>query len=269
MDRITNRIIPYRKAKEYLFCGEDYLDIYKRSNGKLQRAKRLEGFNLLEAEDPEIRQLEKFLSQREIGLVLNAQHFIYNIFEFEKIPFKLSLRKEAVEWRLKKVFPENIENYIHEYFLLNRKFVLSVLFSRKVMDRIEHMADIMKKDIIDIGNSTVEMMNRVLNRQMWNIFKGFPDILIEIDRDLFVIVAQDSSVPFYLRKFRCPDYARNTQTVLKNIDFLQSNYARKLKNYFLISNDPDHLLEVIDRELQKRELTKWGTGKNRNCFWLK
>ena len=252
-----------------MFCGEDYLDIYKRINGKLQQAKRLEGFNLLKADDREILQLGKFLSQQEIGLILNAQHFIFNIFEFDKIPFKLSVRKETVEWRLKKVFQENIGNYIHEYFLLNRKSVLSVLFSRKVMERIEYMADLMGKDFIDIGNSTVEMMNQILSRQKWNLLKTFPDILVEIDRDLFVIVAQNRSVPFFLRKFRCPDYARNTQTVIKNIDFLQSNYARKLKNYYIVSNDPDNLLEVIDRELQKRDLAKWSDGKISHCFWLK
>ena len=122
-----------------------------------------------------------------------------------------------MEWRLKKVFPENIADYAHDFYKLDKKRIFSVLLRKSLKENIENLFLETGISLTYMGNSTVEMMNRVARLK-----KDIPHFFIEIDKSLSIVVFLRQSSPFYIRKFRGDQAADIVNEVAKTINFVKS-----------------------------------------------
>ena len=53
----------------------------------------------------------------DTGIILNSDPFIYNFFEFDKLPWSGKILRELVVLEAAKIFPENIAAYDHQFFV--------------------------------------------------------------------------------------------------------------------------------------------------------
>ncbi|MCP5103900.1 MAG: hypothetical protein GY950_11000, partial [bacterium] len=194
---IENLFIHYKQPAQYVFAGENYLDIYKYVNKSYQKTRTIDDASIFTLDAEGFGSAARELAAAEgkdTGIILNSASYIFNILDFEKIPFRESMCRDIVDWRLRKVFPENIDDYNHQFFKLDKTKVLSILFKKSVKEQIEGLFADSGINLTYMGNSTVNTMNNVLTA------RTSPDFFIEIDRDLFIVVFQNHSLPFYIRK---------------------------------------------------------------------
>jgi len=219
---IDNFFIHYKKPAQYIYWGENYLDIYRvpDSDKVLKKVKTIDNVSLLELSAQEFGDIAVELPDVNTGLMLNSGHFIFNIFEFEKIPLLDELKKDLVEWRLKKVFPENIAEYEHDFFKLNKNKVFSILFKKSLKEKIEDLFTENGITLVYMGNSTVEIVNH-----MARLKKSAPDFFIEIDKNLSMVVFANQGIPFYVRKFRSEQATDVVGEVVKTINFVENSYS--------------------------------------------
>jgi hypothetical protein len=258
---IDKFFIYYKKPAQYLYWGENYLDFYGvPGNGKtLAKIKTFESISLTGVSADQFQAVAGELPALDTGLFLNSGHFIFNIFEFEKLPFQENLKKDLVEWRLKKIFPENIEDYEHHFYPLSKTRVLSVLFKKVLKEKIQQLFDENNIPLIHIGNSTVEIVNRMATMK-----KAAPDFFIEIDKDLSIVVFQERGLPYYIRKFRSSKTEDLVAEVVKTINFVKNSYSKSPVTYSIAleSAHTDLDTHLIHDELAKKEIMALDT-KNR------
>jgi hypothetical protein len=241
MDRIAENLIFEIIPEQFLYIGEDYLSIYTRENKKYKRIESFYHYQLMKLTDSEFTNSSRVLNKNNIGIILNSSHFIYNLLDFQKLPIQRRICDEMVVWRLKKIFPDNIENYIHRYYKLSSKRVISILLKNETYKQLDRFGI---KNPGFIGNSTILTWNFALRRR-WRNFIAFPDLVIETDNSSFVITAQLKGIPFYLRKFKLTNPERFKDEMGKILDFLHSTYKREMKTYRIINHSPDDDLKKI------------------------
>lgn len=228
---IEHFFIHYQMPAQYVYWGENYLDLYRLANAEkaFRKIASIDNISAATATAGQFREIAEKLLKVDTGVILNSGQFIFNIFEFEKIPWQESVRNDLVEWRLKKVFPENIEDYVHHYFKLGKNRILSILLKKSLKEKIEQLFAESGVSLVHMGNSTVEIMNHVARLK-----KDAPDFFIEIDNNLAITVFQDRTVPFYIRKFRSAQAADIVNEVVKTINFVKNSYARTPRTFSLL-----------------------------------
>jgi hypothetical protein len=237
-----------------VFAGENYLDIYKYVNRSFQKTRTIEDISFFDLDTEAFGSAARELAVSgggngaDTGIILNSSSYIFNIFDFEKIPLRRETQREIVEWRLRKVFPENIEEYDHRFFNVGKNRVLSILFKKSLKEKIEGLFADSHINLIHIGNSTVNCLNNVLS------LKSAPDFFIEIDRDLIIVVFQDRTLPFYIRKFRGENESEVVAELAKTINYVKNSYAQTPRTYSVISNRCDLNLDVLRYELKEQEV---------------
>jgi hypothetical protein len=248
---IDNFFIQYKKPAQYVYWGENYLDIYKASDsGKsFIKTHSFDNVSLSEMNTPEFGEIARVLLNVDTGIILNSSPFIFNIFEFEKIPWQERLKRELMEWRLKKVFPENIAEYEHDSFTLDKKRLLSVLFKKSLKENIENLFQENDISLTYLGNSTVEMMNHI-----GKLKTDAPDFFIEIDKSLSITVFLRQSSPYYIRKFRADQAADIVNEVVKTINFVKNSYKKVPRTYSLMIRRSDIEVNTVRDELSKMEI---------------
>jgi hypothetical protein len=248
---IDNFFIHYTKPRQYLYGGENYVDVYKamESGKTFKKAKTIENISLLDMTFEQFRDIGRELLDVDTGILLNSGQFIFNIFEFEKIPLQENLRKDLVEWRLKKVFPENLEEYVHDFFKISKNKIISVLFKKSFKEKIEGMFVENGIELTCMGNSTVEIMNYAARKK-----KETPDFFVEIDKNLSMVVFADRGVPFYIRRFRSNNPAGIVAEVLKTVNFVKNSYSTVQASYYLAADPVDVDYNFIRDELAKQDL---------------
>lgn len=251
---IENFFIHYKRPPQFVFAGENYLDIYKYVNRSFQKTHSFDNISIFDLTTEGFTPIAKELSLAgatsgiDTGIILNSNSYIFNILDFEKIPFREGLRKEIVEWRLRKVFPENIDDYNHQYYKLAKNKILSILFKKNQKEKIEKLFAKNQVNLIYMGNSTINNISNTLHR------KSSPDFFIEIDRNLFVVVFQKHMIPFYIRKFRGGREGDVVSEIVKTINYIKNNYSHSPRTYTIISNRCDLNLEFIKQELLGQEI---------------
>ena len=245
---IDNLFIHYKRPGQYVFAGENYLDIYTYVNKSFQKTRTIENASIFNPGSDNFKGLFRELAAVDTGIILNSGYYIFNIFDFEKIPFREGLQQEIVEWRLRKVFPENIDEYDHQFFKMSKKKILSILFKKSLKEKIEEYFTANGLNLIYMGNSTVNIINHVVTQ------KTAPDFFIEIDRDLFIIVFQDHSMPFYIRKFRNDHENEVVGEIIKTTNYVKNSYSQVLHSYSIISNRPGLNFDLIGDELSKLDI---------------
>jgi hypothetical protein len=259
---IENFFIHYKRPAQLVFAGENYLDIYKYVNNSFQKTRSFDDAPIIDLTAESFGAAARELSVAgggggggggaanaiDTGIILNSAYYIFNIIEFEKIPFREGLRKEIVEWRLRKVFPENIEDYDHRFYKLDKNKILSILFKKSLKEKIEKLFNQSRINLTYMGNSTVNSIDNVLRQ------KSSPDFFIEIDRSLFIVVFQKHSVPFYIRKFRGEHEDEVVSEVVKTINYVKNSYAQTPRTYSIIANRCRLNLDVVKQELLGQEI---------------
>lgn len=257
---VTKFFINFRKAAQYIYGGENYIEIYKRLEGSLNKIKTFEKKSLLNLDSYDIDELKKELAPVETGIVLNSGYFIFNIFEFDRIPFREEMRKDLVTWRLQKVFPEDIGQYEHDFFKLDRKKILSILFKKSLRENLEQLFTGQGIRLLYIGNSTIEIINNVRK------LRPAPDFFIEIDKNLCIVVFRADSVPFYIRKFRGDKEADIAAEIIKTVNFVKNSYRFVPVNYLAVVNSPGFQVETFREQLIELNLKELTLDQKKKIF---
>lgn len=260
---IENYFIHYKRPAQLVFAGENYLDIYKYVNKSFQKTRSFDNAPIFDLTAESFSAVARELSLAgasgggagggaanaiDTGIILNSAYYIFNILDFEKIPIREGLRKEIVEWRLRKVFPENIEDYDHQFYKLDKNKILSILFKKSLKEKIETLFTQSQVKLTYLGNSTINSIDNVLRQ------KASPDFFIEIDSSLFIVVFQKQSLPFYIRKFRGEREDEVVSEVVKTINYVKNSYAQTPRTYSIIANRCRLNLDVIKQELLGQEI---------------
>ena len=233
----------YKKPAQYIFSGENHLDLYKTSNKRLNRIKTYENTSIFDLNSSNFEEIKAELDSTETGIILNSGYFIFNIFEFDKIPLRENLLRDIVEWRVKKIFPEDIVHYEHNFFRVSRNKILSILFKKSLREKIEALFEDKLSSLIYMGNSTVEIINNLKN----SMFS--PDLFIEINRNLSIFVFMTDSIPFYIRKFRSDTPGDIVDEIGKTINFVNNNYSKTTRTCAIISNSIESQIDLIRNEM--------------------
>ena len=246
---IEGVFIEFKRPYQFYYAGTDGIEAYRISKRNVRQVAVFEGVSLFDMSPSRFgRMLDETGDANEIGIILNSGHFIFNILEFQRIPFRESLRRDLIEWKIKKVFPEEMDQYEHHFFQLNKSRVLSVLLKRDLKARIEHMINGTGRSLVYLGNSTVEIINTVFRA------KGSPDFFLEIDGTLTLIVFQSGAVPYYIRKFRFEKNDDFMEELSKTLTYVSNSFGEKPVTYSLISNLDGASLVEIQEELKSRML---------------
>jgi hypothetical protein len=248
---IDHFFIQHKKPAQYVYWGENYLDIYNASDpGKgFIKTHSIDNVSLMEMNTSEFGDIARVLTGVDTGIILNSSAFIFNIFEFEKIPWQEGLKSELVEWRLKKVFPENIADYELNFFRLDKKRILSILFKKSLKEHIENLFRENGISLTYLGNSTVEMINHLVKLK-----KDAPEFFIEMDKNLSISVFLGQGVPYYIRKFRADQAVDVVNEVTKTINFVKNSYSRVPRTCSLMIRRSDIELHTVSDELSKMEI---------------
>jgi hypothetical protein len=257
---ITNYFINFCNAAQYVYGGENYIDIYKRVQGEFKKTKTFENKTIFNVDTYDIDEIKRELANVETGIVLNSANFIYNIFEFDKIPFREETRKDLVSWRLQKVFPEDIKLYDYDYFRIDKKRILSILFKKSLREKIEKVFNEYGVNLIYMGNSTIEIINNIKN------LKPSPDFFLEIDKELSIVVFRKNSIPFYIRKFRSRKESDIAQEIVKTVNFVKSSYDYVPATYSIISPSDGSSFDPVRELLAELNINELSAELKKNLF---
>jgi hypothetical protein len=251
---IDSYLIHYKRPNQYLYWGEKGVDIYRLTETEkkqkfFQKIRSIPNISLLDITYEAFQDIRRDLLNEDTGVLFNSGQFIFNIFEFEKIPFQHNLKKDLVEWRLKKVFPENLDDYAHDFFKLSKKRVLSVLFKKSIKVKIEELFHDNDLPLIFMGNSTIEIINQTAKRKT-----AAPDFIIETDKSLTMLIFLQNGIPYYFRKFRSGNAEGIISEVAKTVNFVKSSYSKIPTTYTLAADPADTDFNFMRDELAKQEL---------------
>ena len=237
MDLIS-RFIPIQAPRQYIFLGEEYADIFRLPDDRWSRKKAENGRGWLRKSVPflnddvqtvSFRKIKGELAAVDTGIILHPGFFIYNIFEFDRIPFPEKLRQELIHWRLEKIFPEDIGAYCHRFFKLDRRRIFSILIRKNLVEAIEAAARDSGITLIYIGNSTVEISNHLFHPGTG------PDFFVEITGTVVAIVFKQRGAPVYVRKLKCDSTEDLIQEIEKTVQFVRAHFSLTPVTYQLIS----------------------------------
>jgi len=259
---IDKYFIHYKKPGQYLYWGENYLDFFAvpTTEKHTKKIKSFEGVSLAQATPEAFQEIAREIPAVETGVFLNSSQFIFNIFEFEKVPFQEKLKRELVEWRLKKVFPENIDDYEHHFYQLTRNRVISVLFKKIVKEKIQELFENNRIPLIHIGNTTIEVINYMAKQK-----NKAPDCFIQIDKGLALAVFLQLGLPYYIRKFRFDQVEDLTAEIEKTVNYVKNSYNKTPASLSVITdrthssldfnylNDKLATHQIQSMELKERE----------------
>lgn len=179
--------------------------------------------------------LSAFFNGRACGVLFDPVHFIYNLFEFDHIPFSIKKQRELIEWKLQKVFPEEIGNYIHHFFKISGKTVFSILIKKKTVQRVESFFQNLGKTVTYIGSPTLEIMRRISHG------KNGADFFIEISPTVFVLCFQKDRRLFYIRKSKYSSPEMIIEEIQKTCQFISNQFNWKPVSFSWI--DPFRLMD--------------------------
>jgi hypothetical protein len=97
--------LPERLPRQLIYAGDRHAEIVRLQKRRIVDRSRLEGAALAESTDSAWAGVVSGLRPVDSGIVFNASPFIYNFFEFDKLPWQKKTLNELVTWRLQKIFP--------------------------------------------------------------------------------------------------------------------------------------------------------------------
>ena len=246
--------LPERLPRQVVYAGDRHAEIVMLQRGRISSRSRVEGVALAEGSVEEWAGIAARLQPAETGVVFSSAPFIYNFFEFDRLPWKTKALRELVTWRLRKIFPEDIEAYDHRFFQLDRKRVLSILAPRSLTETVEQQFRARGVPLTFIGNSTVEVLARL------QAAKPAPDFFIESDRDGCTVVFHDRRSPIYIRKFRSSSAADTVEEIGKTVAFVRNNYGVDPRRYWLVDHQDEAASAAMEAKLEAANLSRLRAG---------
>ncbi len=236
-----NRLfIKYRIPEQVIYAGENEVELFRIKKGVPER---INSYESVESDRFFPFRLKNDLINTSTGIILNSGHFVFNLLTFDKIPIRKKQRDDLVNWRVKKLFPENIDTYIHQFFQFDRRTILSLLVRNDLLMRIESEVGELGVEHIYTGNSTIEIMNNSRTR------REHPDFFIESDGNIMLAVFFREGIPVYIRKMRSAGGIPGGNEIYKTVEFVEKNYGFKPRSCSVFSADGNG--EIIKNELRE------------------
>jgi hypothetical protein len=216
---LSDRLLPLRPPRQLVFAGDRRAEVFRLRNGRVAGRVPVAGAALAEGDGWEA--VFAALANEETGVVFGASPFIFNVFEFDRLPWRARMLRELVAWRLQKIFPENIEAYDHRWFALDRRRVLSVLVRRALLDGTEGAFRERGIPLTFIGSSTLQILGRALGA------RPAPDLVIERDGAGCTLAFLQERRPVYIRKFRAASEspAEAGEEIGRTVAFVRGQYG--------------------------------------------
>jgi hypothetical protein len=227
---LIDRFLPERLPRQVVFAGDRQAETFRLRDGRVAGRTLSPGAALAESADDGWAALVAALPAEETGVIFNAAPFIYNFFEFDKLPWQPRALRELVSWRLQKIFPEDIAAYDHRFFPLDKKRVFSILVRRSLLERVEAAFAQKRVPLTYIGNSTMEILARARRAKIT------PDFIIESDGASCTMVFQSRRSPTYIRKFKSASPADTVEEIGKTVAFVRSQYGIEPRRYWLLDH---------------------------------
>jgi hypothetical protein len=237
---IKSFFLPERLPRQVIYAGDRHAEVFVLQKRRIVSRARLEGMALADVSAERWPEIAERLSAEDTGIIFNAAPFIYNFFEFDRLPWQNKALRELVAWRLQKVFPESIEAYDHHFFQLDKKRVLSILVKKSLPEKIEQLFMEKRIPLTYIGNSSLEILCRLRRA------KPAPDFFIESDVSGCTLVFLKKNSPIYIRKFKSGSSADTAEEIGKTVHFVSNNYGSEPRRYWLI----DQRDEAADESMQ-------------------
>ncbi len=251
---ITRSFLHYKNPSQYFYFGTEVISVFRVSRGNVKRTGIINYDSISEFRKNNITDIKSIAENIESGVILNSGDFVFNLLNFTKIPFREKIKNEITEWRVQKIFPENMENYYHEYFQLSRNRMFSLLLKIRLKEDIEHLFEELGIELIYFGNSTVEIINNLKKT------KKCTDFFIEYDGDLMIVVFLEKKIPFYFRKFRINDTSESSEEIYKTIEYVKKNYKKTPRTYSIFSMNTEN--EPLIKDLNGQGFIKIDSGKS-------
>ncbi|MEI6614724.1 MAG: hypothetical protein WCL37_07485 [Chrysiogenales bacterium] len=246
---LNKLLFPERLLGQIIYAGDRHCEIFALANKRIIQRKRIAGVALAELDTGRWPEIGAQLQAVDTGIILNSDPFIYNFFEFDKLPWSRKLLLELVAWKLQKIFPENIEAYDHQFFCLNKKRIFSILIKKTFLEQIESLFRGKNTPLIYIGNSTLEILNRLVK------LKHRPDFFVEIDDCSCSLVFQNKGLPIYIRKFKIESRLDMAAEISKTVQFVKNNYGCDPRSFCFIDHQEEGSAERIAAELARENLS--------------
>ncbi|MBN2346017.1 MAG: hypothetical protein JXO51_06470 [Candidatus Aminicenantes bacterium] len=250
---LSDLFLPERRPRQIVFAGDRHAEIIRLHGRRATERARLEGVVLADCGScwPEV--LER-LQPVDTGVVFSAVPFIYNFFEFDRLPWKKKALRELVTWRLQKIFPDNIESYDHRFYTLPGKKVFSILVRKSLPDAVEEAFRARGIPLTFIGNSTMEIARRLPRAG------AAPDFFIESDRASCTVVFQQRRAPFYIRKFKSGSGTDTVEEVGKTVGFVRGQYGVEPRRYWLVDHQDEAAAAALEAGLGGAGLLRLRAG---------
>ncbi len=246
--------LPERLPRQFVYAGDRHAEVVRLQKDTIVERQRLEGAALVENADAAWAGIAPGLRAEDAGIVFNASPFIYNFFEFDKLPWQKKTLGDLVTWRLQKIFPENIEAYDHRFFRLDGKRVLSLLVKKALLEKTERLFAERRVPLTYVGNSIMEILSRSLR------VKSPPDFFLESDQSGCTLVFQVRRSPIYIRKFKSASAADTVDEITKTVNFVRNNYGTDPRRYWLIEHRDDADTAAMEERLGAAGFSRLRTG---------
>ncbi len=243
--------IRYRNPEQVIYIGDKSIDLFRIIRGNPEM---INSFDKGGGEHIFPQLLKRELVNTGTGIILNSDHFVFNMLNFDKIPFRKKQKDDLVNWRVEKIFPENIHNYIHEYFQFNSNTILSVLVRNDLIASLESELRSLGTDLIYSGNSTIEIINSLKNT------KERPDFFIEADGRIMLAVFFKEGIPVYIRKMRSGRGADTGDEIHRTVDYVEKNYRFRPVSCSVFAKDEER--EPIENSLRDLKLRVAGQKRS-------
>ncbi|MDD8012942.1 MAG: hypothetical protein PHX05_05645 [Acidobacteriota bacterium] len=229
---LSEFFLPERLPQQLIYAGDGYAEIVTLAKGRVAGRRRLDGADLVgeAGEGRGWNEVMAGLRPEETGIVFNASPFIFNFFDFDKLPWRKKALGELVAWRLQKIFPGDIASYDHRFYRLDRRRILSILAPRALAATAEAHFREKGLPLTFIGSTTMTLLPRMAAA------KPAPDFLIESDGAACTMLFQDRRAPIYIRKFRGSRPADTVEEVVKTVAFVRGQYGIEPRRYWLIDH---------------------------------
>ena len=246
---LSERFLPFRKPDRFVYLSDQSLRAFAPTPSG--RALAEHDFSGADAAGAATRPetwvgIRSRLGAGPIGLALAPHFFIFNLFSFDRIPWRSRTRRAVVEWKLEKVFPDKIDAYHHRYYAVDGRSILSVLIRRQWCDQVEEACRQAGLPLLFLGSTTIEIIGR--------LFRGRrrPDFFLEYDRGGVALAFQRSGRLIYLRKLRTQSEADLFDELHKTLAFVRQEFAFTPKTCTLVapgsSLDPARLAPALQAE---------------------
>jgi len=251
---IDKLFFSYRRPARFCVIGAGHLACFQEKRKRFHRLHSMDTPGMLKMSPDDATRLGSRLGDRAWGAILRSDAFIFNIFDFDQLPRSTAKRLELAQWRLQKVFPEDISLFIHRVFHLGGKRLLSVLLPQKDARMVEDWFKGQRVPLTFLGNSTVELMNRLWGGGWRMLHNNSPRIMIELDHQLGVAVFQESNRPYFIRKFRCDSEEAFQREIRKTLEYVKGNYGRTPRSVAFFPGRPGFKLADPARTWRELDL---------------